>query len=83
MTWGTLVGFVTGRWKMVVTATVVLVVGYYTLQTIRYIQNSTKAETVIELQENQVKKREKVDEAVRNAPDNVLDSLRYLENRSN
>ena len=48
---------------------------------IRYIQGAEESKITTEIQEKQIERRKKIDEAVRNSPDNVDDSLQYLRDR--
>lgn len=76
-----------GIWKIIagskVTLVVVtaLVVGLISFFTIRYIQEAEKGKVTIELQEQQIERRQRVDEGVRTAPVDVDDSLQYLRDR--
>ena len=48
---------------------------------IRYIQGAEESKITTEIQEKQIERRKKIDEAVRNSPDTVDDSLQYLRDR--
>jgi len=48
---------------------------------IRYIQGAEESKVTTEIQEKQIERRKKIDEAVRNSPDTVDDSLQYLRDR--
>jgi len=48
---------------------------------VRYIQGAEESKITTEIQEKQIERRKKIDEAVRNSPDTVDDSLQYLRDR--
>jgi len=67
--------------KVTLVAVTALVAGLISFFTIRYIQQAERDKVTIELQEQQMERRQRVDEGIRSAPVNVDDSLQYLRDR--
>ena len=71
--------FAGSKWMLI--AAGVLVVGLISFFTIQYIQQAERDSVTTEIQEKQIQKRNRIDEAIRTAPTTVDSSMQYLIDR--